>query len=178
MLAELARVAADDLPSLRVSRASNVHLTIHFLGNLDDDLEAAVTNELPATLDIAPFDIALDGLGTFPNGRAPRVVWVDVDAGRHELMAIHRELGVRLRAAGVALEDRPFTPHLTLARVRDGQERRARRVAERLSEVRVRSVRWHVTAITRFHSDLSGPAPRHVAVQHVALAPTSSAARE
>jgi 2'-5' RNA ligase len=178
LVEELARVAGDDLRCLRLSRATNVHLTIHFLGDLDEDLEAAVNNGLPAALDLAPFDITLERLGTFPNRRAPRVVWVDVNRGRHELTAIHRELGIRLRAAGVALESRPFTPHLTLARVRDGQERRARRVADRLSEVRVPVVSWHVAGITRFHSDLSGAAPRYVAVQPVALRPTSTAARE
>jgi RNA 2',3'-cyclic 3'-phosphodiesterase len=169
-------VAGDDLQALRLSRADNIHLTIHFLGNLDDDLEAAVMAGLPAAFQMPPFEIALGRLGAFPNARAPRVVWVDVNGGREELTSIHRELGTHLAAAGVALEARPFTPHLTLARVRVGQERRARRMTERLPEVQVPAVRWRVDGIKRFHSDLSGPAPRYDAVQHVALLPGVSRA--
>jgi 2'-5' RNA ligase len=178
LLTEIVRVAGDDSRALRLSRADNVHLTLQFLGNLDDDLEAAVRARLPAALSIAPFEIALGQLGTFPDARVPRVVWVDCAAGRGELVAVHRELTLCVKDAGVSLDTRPFTPHLTLARVRDGGGRRARRVADRLAQVRVPAIRWRVTAITRFHSDLSGPAPRYDAVQHVALRPPPGAGQD
>ena len=92
-----------------------------------------------------------------------------MEQGREELVAIHRELGRRLTAAGAAIEERPFTPHLTLARVRDGEQPRARRVAQRLALVPVPAIRWRLNEVTLYHSDLSGAAPRYEAVHHVAL---------
>jgi hypothetical protein len=51
--------------------------------------------------------------------------------------------------------------------VRDNEQRRARNVARRLTDVEVPRVRWRVDHVTLYHSDLSGPAPRYDAVQHV-----------
>lgn len=89
--------------------------------------------------------------------------------GRQELAAIHRELGGRVRASGVTIEDRPFSPHLTLARVRDAERRRVRRLPAELSRVPVSRIQWHVRDVTLYFSDLSGPAPRYDAAQRVAL---------
>ena len=99
--------------------------------------------------------------------------WVAVAQGSDALSEIHGELGRRLTAAGVAVEKRPFSPHLTLARVRDGEGQRARRVVERLANITVPPIRWRVHAVTLYHSDLSGPAPHYDAVRHLALRPPS-----
>lgn len=71
--------------------------------------------------------LTLAGLGLFPERGAPGVVWVGVDQGREELQALHRDLESELETAGFAPEERPFTPHLTLARLRgaDGEAWRA-----------------------------------------------------
>jgi 2'-5' RNA ligase len=132
-----------------------------------------VLAQLGETLPVAPFDVALGHLGVFPPHGPPRVFWVAVERGREALSAIHRELGRRLTAAGVAIETRPFSPHLTLARVRDGEQARARRVAGRLGGIEVAAIGWRVDRVTLYHSDLSGPAPRYDVVRHVALSPPS-----
>jgi RNA 2',3'-cyclic 3'-phosphodiesterase len=178
LLAGLERVAAGESSALRWSRAANIHLTLHFLGDVDPPREAALRVQLEAPLATPPFDITLGQLGTFPPARPPRVFWAAVDEGRDEMIAIHAELGRRLNAAGIALEGRPFTPHLTLARARDSEQRRARKVAQRLTHVQVPRVRWRVDHVTLYHSDLSGPAPRYDAVQHVSLRGSAGGRRE
>jgi 2'-5' RNA ligase len=169
LLADVERVAAGESSALRWTRAANVHLTLHFLGDVDAAQEATLRPQLVEPLAIPAFDVTLGELGTFPPARAPRVFWIAVGQGRGELVAVQRELGRRLSVAGFALEDRPFAPHLTLARVRDGAQHRARKVAERLTEVRIPPVRWRIDHVTLYHSDLSGPAPQHDAVQQIAL---------
>ena len=104
--------------------------------------------------------------------------WVSIEEGRDETTAIHGELARRLNAAGIAIESRPFSPHLTLARVRDNEQRRARNVAHRLTDVQMPRVRWRVDHVTLYHSDLSGPAPRYEAVQQVLLRGSGDPRRE
>ena len=176
LLADLEHVAGNDMRALRPSRAANIHLTLHFLGNLDESRETALRLRLAEPLAAEPFDITLGETGTFPHTGAPRVLWVAVAEGREALTAIHRELGERLATSGITLEGRPFAPHLTLARVRDGEQPRARRIAERLPQLRVPAIRWPVTDVTLYNSDLSGPAPRYEAVQHVSLRASREAA--
>ena len=159
----------DTTPALRWTPAANIHLTLHFLGNLDADRQAAVRSRLEDPLATAPFDLSLGDLGTFPASGPPKILWIAVGEGRQELAAIHRELGVRLRASGLPIEDRPFSPHLTLARVRDAERRRVRRLPAELRRVPISRIQWHVGDVTLYFSDLSGPAPKYDAVQRVAL---------
>jgi 2'-5' RNA ligase len=169
LLADVERLAAGESSALRWSRAANIHLTLHFLGDVDTAREASLRAQLVEPVAIPPFDVTLGEIGTFPPSRPPKVLWVALDEGRDEMVAVHRELGRRLRAAAFAPEDRPFAPHLTLARVRDGAQHRARQVARRLTGIPIARVRWRVDHVTLYHSDLSGPAPRYDAVQQVAL---------
>ena len=162
------RLKRGDFPVKWVTPES-IHLTLHFLGNLDAARLTAVHSRLAEPLATAPFVLSLGDLGTFPTSGPPKILWIAVRDGRQELAAIHRELGVRLRASGVPIEDRPFSPHLTLARVRDAERRHVRRLPAELSRVPVSRIQWHVRDVTLYFSDLSGPAPRYDAVQRVAL---------
>jgi 2'-5' RNA ligase len=96
---------------------------------------------------------------------------VSLEAGRESLGKIHRELGSRLWAAGLRVETRPFSPHLTLGRVRDRARHRVRRVNERLVRVRVPAIGWTVDRITLFRSHLSDSVPRYDAVHRILLEP-------
>ena len=101
------------------------HLTLKFIGETDErrlpDMQRALA-ESAATH--APMGLALGGVGVFPNRRRPRVIWIgleDADSGLANLQAsVERAMG-RL---GLPPEERPFSPHLTLGRVRDGASAR------------------------------------------------------
>ena len=166
---EIERAAPDAARALRWTPVPNIHLTLHFLGDLDDAQQAAIRSQLNDPVAVAPFDLTLGELGTFPPSGPPRILWIAVHDGRQQLIAIHQELAVRVRAAGLQVEDRPFSPHLTLGRVRDAERQRARRLASGLNRVQIPPVTWHVGDVTLYYSDLSGPAPRYEAVQRVAL---------
>lgn len=105
----------------------SIHLTLKFLG----DVPAARLPEVRQALrraagEVAPFEFALAGLGCFPSTRQPRVIWVGVEepSGSLERLQciVERELG----SIGFPREGRAFTPHLTLARLRDQAEVRER----------------------------------------------------
>jgi 2'-5' RNA ligase len=169
LLGEIGHAVPDAARALRWTPVPNIHLTLHFLGNLDDARQAAIRSQLNDPVAIAPFELTLGELGTFPPSGPPRILWIAVRDGRQQLIAIHHDLGVRVRTAGLHVEDRPFSPHLTLARVRDAERHGARRLASGLNRVQIPRIEWHVRDVTLYYSDLSGPAPRYEAVQHVAL---------
>lgn len=129
--ARLAAAAAElhaRAPGLAWVRADNLHVTLRFLGEVEPvTLERVREAVGVAATSVAPFTVALGGLGGFPPGRAPRVVWAGVLAGGEGLGALHDALESTLVARGIPGESRAFHPHVTLARVRD--PRRATRLA-------------------------------------------------
>src|SRR5262245_2297509 len=101
---------------LRSVRADHMHLTLVFMGHVDDAKGpeiAAVTSETVAQ---AAFDLAFGGVGVFPPHGRPNVLWVGVTDGASEVTSVQREMASRVERFGIELERRPFHPHLTLAR--------------------------------------------------------------
>lgn len=103
--------------SIKWSPLDNLHITMKFIGEWPPErlheLEAALADLLPRE----PFEVELHDLGWFPNERSPRVLWVGVHAGP-ALEKLARDIDNRLAPLGVPKEDRPFSPHLTLARIK------------------------------------------------------------
>ena len=123
MRAGLARVSAElrgQTRGLAWVRADNLHLTLRFLGEIEPmRLERVREAVAAAAAAVARFTVSLGGLGGFPSGRAPRVLWASVAAGGKELETLYAALEAELVARGVPGESRPFHPHVTLARARD-----------------------------------------------------------
>jgi len=100
--------------------ANSVHLTLKFLGNIDRSMADKITVALDeAVRGIHPFRLALGGLGVFPNERRVQVVWVGLTGDVEHLSHLQQRVESSLATLGFAKETRPFTPHLTLARLRD-----------------------------------------------------------
>ena len=97
----------------------NLHLTLHFLGEIDDARWPALRDAVAPPLDAGPPRLALGLWGTFPPHGPSRVIWMGVTAGAEGLAAAHAELGARLQAVGLVPDARPFSPHLTVGRVKD-----------------------------------------------------------
>lgn len=105
-------------------RPESIHLTLKFLGEIDDAKVRAVAAELKkAPSGIGPFKVELEGVGCFPNGRAPRVVWAGIRQNA-ELARLQKSVEERLSSIGFEPEDRPFTPHLTLCRIKSAADGR------------------------------------------------------
>jgi 2'-5' RNA ligase len=100
-------------------RAENLHLTIKFLGGVDEGLLLGEIGESlkAAALRRGSFKLTFKGVGCFPDVRRPRVVWVGVDAP-DEFFGLHADIEAAMEALGFKREGREFSPHLTLGRVR------------------------------------------------------------
>jgi len=107
-------------PSARVrwSRPENLHLTLKFIGEYPDGEQPALEEALGSVAWPGGFEVWVRGLGFFPHPKAPRVFWAGVEAGP-ELAGLAAAIDQVLRPLGVPAERRPYSPHLTLARIED-----------------------------------------------------------
>lgn len=150
--------------TVRWTAPENIHLTLHFLGNIEAGQVDSVKPLLHQSGSACPaFSLSLSGLGCFPNTRRPRIVWTGVQGQTQLLGKLHRDLGERLKVIGYTPEARPYAPHLTIGRVRDGLAaqqltrlgqilaREGEKVAE-LAELRVVEI-----ALMRSDLKLGGP---------------------
>jgi 2'-5' RNA ligase len=101
--------------------AGGIHLTLKFLGNIPSRRVTEITEAMQrAVQGLAPFHVEISGLGAFPSLKQPRVVWVAVSGALDRLSALQQSVDSALATLGFAREERPFVPHLTVARVREG----------------------------------------------------------
>ena len=105
-----------------------IHLTLKFLGNIAESKVPAVVEAVrSAAAGVGHLRLGVGGAGAFPNLQAPRVVWVGLGGDLENLTALQKATDRALAALGFPPEGRPFTPHLTLGRVRDTASREERR---------------------------------------------------
>ncbi|MBI4667454.1 MAG: RNA 2',3'-cyclic phosphodiesterase [Nitrospinae bacterium] len=109
---------------VRWARAGNMHITMRFLGDVS---EKAIPGLCDAAGQIAatfrPFRITVEGLGVFPNQERPRVVWFGVGGDVENLKNIETALSARLEGMGFPPEERAFSAHLTIGRVKSDNAR-------------------------------------------------------
>lgn len=158
-----ARTALSLACDLRWVRDEQLHLTLRFfpdLSSVQADLAAAAAAAACASL--PRFDLEVCGLGRFPSHGPLRVVWAGLGSGRAELVALGAALQRELSARGFQEEERPLSPHLTLARARDprGSRGAARAVAAFAPSVGALGVQA-VDALVLYRSDLGAGPPVH-----------------
>ena len=102
---------------------NSIHLTLKFLGDIRESQIQPLQGVLQrAAASAQPFSLEARGVGAFPNPRAPRVIWLGLVGGSGEMGALRRlqaEIENGTAELGFQKEARAFTPHLTLARIRD-----------------------------------------------------------
>ncbi len=105
-----------------------IHLTLKFLGNIPARRVVEITEAIrKAVQGVSPFHLEISGIGAFPSLRQARVLWVGVGGEVDKLSRLQQDIDSALARLGFAKEERPFVPHLTLARIREGtspQERK------------------------------------------------------
>ncbi len=100
--------------------SNSIHLTLKFLGDIDVNMTGKITEVMEeAASGTHPFHLEISGLGVFPNPRRVQVVWVGLTGEVERLGQLQKRIEAGLTPLGFAAESRSFTPHLTLARVRD-----------------------------------------------------------
>lgn len=139
LLGSIIDYAAQQLPTMRWVDPSSIHLTLAFLGELDDArLEQAMEATRVAAQATPSFTYRLKGLGVFGPPQQPRVIWVGVEdqpspyVQGSPLQLAHRNLSRELERRQFEVERRPFSPHLTLARVKQPLSPAEQRALQRL----------------------------------------------
>jgi len=144
--------------SVKWVKPNSIHLTLKFLGNVDTEAIPQITNVIEKSIkNVKPFSLALSEIGAFPDTRAPRVVWVGLEGDTEMLSKLQQLLERSVAAIGFTPENRGFSPHLTLGRVRNGVRPNQRRIlSERLSVVKLKTMQAiKVNSIDLMKSDLT-----------------------
>lgn len=119
-----------EYPCVKWVSPRGIHLTLKFLGNIATDLVPRIVDATAqAAQGTRPFKLRVGGLGCFPNLHRPRVIWVAVTGDVEPLITLQRGIDQAVAPLGFAIEKRPFSPHLTLGRLRE------RASAEELSRI-------------------------------------------
>jgi 2'-5' RNA ligase len=105
------------LAKLSWSRVENLHVTTKFIGEWPQERLDEMKRALAGAPAAGPVDITVRGLGWFPDERRPRVFWAGIDGGE-PLRALAQSTEEAVARLGIPKEDRPFSPHLTLARIK------------------------------------------------------------
>jgi 2'-5' RNA ligase len=105
------------LPGARWVEPEQLHLTLRFIGDVDGS-ELTSVREALAEVRAEALSMQLEGIGFFPPRGNPRVVWVGIRKNEH-LLRLHNRIESVLVRAGLAPEDRKYSPHITLARLKN-----------------------------------------------------------
>ena len=151
------------LPAVKRVSPELMHVTLAFLGwTADERLDTVGEAARAAARGHRAFDLSFQGAGQFPPSGRPRVVWIGVGEGAGALADLAGSVTAELRRRELSFDDRPFAPHLTLARVREeasGPEWRT--VAAAVGALAVPELRARVDRIGVVESVLSPKGPRY-----------------
>lgn len=107
-------------PFIKWVNPESIHLTLKFLGNIPFNRVTEVAKAMDeATRGASPFYLEISGLGGFPNLKQPRVIWVGIKGEIDKLLSLQQNIDSALALLGFVREERPFVPHLTLARIKE-----------------------------------------------------------
>ena len=120
-ISSVQRQLQTQIPDARWVRPKNLHLTLHFFGEIgEESLEKIKVSVLSVKGCRRPFMVEVKGLGAFPNLHRPRIIWLDLEP-KDQLRQLHQECSKALHQAGAVTETRPYSPHLTICRLRQPQ---------------------------------------------------------
>ena len=98
--------------------SNQFHFTVMFLGEINEVMLDSIKNKL-IDMKFDPLQVTYTGVGAFPSFKSPRIIWIGVDdASAPKLIQLAKEVETRLNSLGFK-SDKPFTPHITLFRVKD-----------------------------------------------------------
>ena len=144
-------------------RAENLHLTLKFLGEIEPGrVEALSSAASRAAQNTRPFNLTIEGAGAFPPRGTARVLWLGIKDSSGELARLQNNLEDECAREGFKREERPFHPHLTLARIRAPQG--ARELARLHQEAGFEAIEFAVTDLVVMRSELGPGGSRYTPV--------------
>jgi len=150
-----------------------LHVTIRFIGEVEPAEVERLQELLAPPIAMAPFELQWRGVGTFPNNKQPRALWLGVINGAAPLARLEAEVSRRLAGqAAVEIEDRAFLPHLTIGRVKmagAGVD-----WPKLLQAVEVKRIASIVDRVTLYRSELSQRGPNYTGLVSAPLIGTAT----
>jgi 2'-5' RNA ligase len=137
------------------------------MGDIPASTLERVLEALPqVTASFSLFEISMSGLGVFPNPRRPRVLWAGLDGDLATLSALQIAVDQAVEKLGLPKDDRPFSPHLTLGRVRrDTNEEQSRKIGYLMTNTRLQAPpSWTVETVDLMRTELDPTGSRHYLV--------------
>ncbi len=153
----------------------NIHLTLKFLGEVNEKKLDEITCILEDTAkNKRPFYIRIFSLGAFPKINSPRVIWVGIDKGDNETKGIARELEEKISKTGIPKEDKPFSSHITVGRIRSNlnRERLVGGLKTLTNSFSGENLEFLANSITLFKSTLTPKGPIYETLKRVSLKTT------
>ncbi len=161
--------AAESVPGMKWVRPENVHFTLKFLGNVEEEKLDRLTKAVRDVADAhAAMEISTGGYGAFPRPERARVFWLGLEKGKQELTSLAKDLDRRLRKLGFEAEKRPFASHVTLARLRQPRD-----IIGLIQDWELRAgtneVSWQGRELVLYQSVLDRTGPTYTALERFAL---------
>jgi len=122
---------------MKMVERDNIHFTIRFFGDTPMGRIEEMRNCL-GRIKIAPFEIKIQGVGAFPNRRRPRVIWIGVTENAQQIIDLKLRADELLTEIGYKMEKEKFTPHATIARVRNVKDPNL--ITQNLEELTVKPI--------------------------------------
>jgi len=153
------------IPRARWEEREKLHVTMRFIGEVDGGTKRRLEEALEAVRH-PPFSLAVAGVGLFPPGGKPRILWAGLD-GAAPVLELHARIERALLATGLPSEGRKFTPHVTLARLHDSPKAK---VIEFLQHhALLHTSTWEVRAFQLYSSVLSPGGSKYRIEHHYPL---------
>jgi 2'-5' RNA ligase len=148
-------------------KPKNMHLTLKFLGSTRKDKIEDISHILEnAAGGLTRFNVSVSGLGAFPSSSNPKIIWAGLKAD-DVLYEFQKDIDISLESLGFAKEKRPFSPHLTIGRVRDSRAKKNLRDA--FEQTRTEPGSFEAENITFYKSDLMPEGPVYTVLKSVKL---------
>jgi 2'-5' RNA ligase len=169
---QLAALVPDELKGLKRVGPELMHVTLAFIGWLDETRVAQVTRAVEAGAERGlPFDVPLEAVGRFPPSGRPRVIWVGTGAAEERILALGALVRDALSEAAIPFDLKPLRPHVTLARVReDASLQDARAIGSAVARAKVpEGLRFRAGAVNVMRSILTPKGPRYSSLRQCPL---------
>lgn len=145
------------------SRVENIHLTLKFFGNVALDKLPAISHAAARTVtEFSSFEIAVGTTGVFPRPSRAQVLWIGVNDPSGKLSALQQRFEDECPRVTFPKENRPFRPHLTIARIRKPEG--ARRLADAHLSMQFEPIPVTLTELIVFRSELSSKGSKYTAI--------------
>ena len=167
LLVSVQQKIGSKISGIKWVKPKNMHLTLKFLGSTREDKIGKISNILEETAKgLTCFNISVAGLGAFPNSNNPKVIWSGMKAD-DVLYNFQKAIDISLEPLGFAREKRPFSPHLTIGRVRDSRAKK--KLRDVFEQFKPHPCNFIAENITFYKSDLMPEGPVYTVLKTIKL---------